>query len=40
MEAADPEVSIDLLLRSLLALGATRKQLAKIIGDPVRRTAA
>ncbi len=40
MEAADPEVSIDLLLRSLLALGATRKQLAKIIGDPVRRSAA
>ena len=40
MEAADPEVSIDLLLRSLLALGATRKQLAKIIGEPVRRSAA
>ncbi|MCH7797235.1 MAG: helix-turn-helix transcriptional regulator [Planctomycetes bacterium] len=40
MEAADPEVSIDLLLRSLLALGATRKQLAKIIGEPARRSAA
>ena len=40
MEAADPEVSIDLLLRSLLALGTTRKQLAKIIGEPARRSAA
>jgi len=28
MEAGDPSVSIDLLVRSLLALGATRKRLA------------
>jgi DNA-binding XRE family transcriptional regulator len=40
MEAADPEVSIDLLMRSLLALGATRKELARAIGAPLRRSAA
>ena len=40
MEAADADVSIDLLVRALLALGVTRKQLAKIIGAPVRRPAA
>jgi transcriptional regulator with XRE-family HTH domain len=28
MEAGDPSVSLDLLVRSLLALGATRKQIA------------
>lgn len=28
MEAADPSVSLDLLLRSLLALGATRRDIA------------
>jgi ribosome-binding protein aMBF1 (putative translation factor) len=33
MEAGDPEVSADLLLRTLLVLGATRKDLAKIIGS-------
>ena len=33
MEAGDPTVSIDLLLRSLLLLGASPKQLAKIIGS-------
>jgi DNA-binding XRE family transcriptional regulator len=31
MEAADPTVSIDLLLRSLLALGVTKRDLAKTI---------
>ena len=31
MEAGDPTVSLDLLLRSLLALGASNKELAKII---------
>jgi DNA-binding XRE family transcriptional regulator len=31
MEAADPTVSIDLLIRSLLALGASTKELAKVI---------
>ena len=31
VEAADPEVSIDLLVRTLLALGANRAQVAKVI---------
>lgn len=31
MEAGDPSVSIDLLLRSLLTMGATRKELAAVI---------
>jgi predicted transcriptional regulator len=31
MEAGDPSVSIDLLVRSLLALGASREELAKSI---------
>jgi ribosome-binding protein aMBF1 (putative translation factor) len=31
MEAADPTVSLDLLLRGLLALGATARDLAKAI---------
>ncbi len=33
MEAADVNVSIDLLVRSLLAMGMTRKELARIIGS-------
>lgn len=33
MEAGDRLVSIDLLLRTLLALGATRKELGRIIGS-------
>ena len=33
MEAADPSVSIDLLVRSLLMLGASTKELSKIIGS-------
>lgn len=33
MEAGDRLVSIDLLVRTLLALGATRKELGKIIGS-------
>ncbi len=32
MEAGDPSVSIDLLLRSLIALGASNADLARIIG--------
>lgn len=32
MEAADSSVSLELLIRSLLALGATRKDLAAVIG--------
>jgi hypothetical protein len=31
MEAGDPTVSLDLLLRSLLALGASNRELAAII---------
>lgn len=34
MEAGDPSVSIDLLVRSLLALGATQKDLARLIAPP------
>jgi DNA-binding XRE family transcriptional regulator len=33
MEAGDPTVSIDLLLRSLLVLGTSPKQLARVIGS-------
>ena len=33
METGDPTVSLDLLIRSLLALGASRSDLAKLIGD-------
>jgi DNA-binding XRE family transcriptional regulator len=32
MEAGDPSVSLDLLMRSLLAAGANRRQLARAIG--------
>ena len=32
MEAGDPSVSIDLLVKSLLVLGASPKELAQIIG--------
>lgn len=31
MEAADPSVSLDLLIRSLLALGSSGRELAKVI---------
>jgi transcriptional regulator with XRE-family HTH domain len=34
MEAADPAVSIDLLVRALLATGATRRDLSKAIEAP------
>lgn len=40
MEAADPNVTLDLLVRSLLATGATRRDLASIIRRPTRSTAA
>jgi len=32
MEAGDTSVSLDLLIRSLLALGATRRDIARAIG--------
>jgi len=38
MEAGDPTVSIDLLLRSLLALGTSRRDLARIIAPSPRST--
>jgi len=31
MEAADPSVSVDLLVRSLLVLGASRKDVGRVI---------
>ena len=40
IEAADPSVSLDLLVRSLIALGATRKDLARAIASPTPRVAA
>jgi predicted transcriptional regulator len=39
MEAADSSVSIDLLVRALLELGATRSQVAKAMAKQVRRAA-
>jgi hypothetical protein len=36
MEAGDPSVSIDLLVRSLLTMGATQKELAQVIGHKSR----
>jgi DNA-binding XRE family transcriptional regulator len=40
MEAADATVSIDLLVRALLSLGATKGDVAKIIGSRRHRQAA
>jgi predicted XRE-type DNA-binding protein len=40
MEAGDPTVSIDLLLRSLLTIGATKKEIARTIGGRRARRAA
>jgi hypothetical protein len=37
MEAADPEVSFELLLRGFLATGATRRDVAIVLGQPRRR---
>ena len=39
MEAGDPSVSIDLLIRSLLALGASDQELAKMIASATRRSS-
>ena len=33
MEAGDPSVSVDLLIRALLALGANRRQVGRAIGS-------
>lgn len=40
MEAGDPSVSIDLLIRSLFSLGTTKRELAQVIAAPKRRHAA
>ena len=40
MEAADPSVSIDLMVRSLLRMGASRKDVAAFISAPMPRRAA
>ena len=40
MEAGDPSVSLDLLIRSLLHLGATRQDLARHLSVPPGKRAA
>jgi len=40
IEAADPSVSIDLMVRSLLRMGASRKDVASYIAAPGRKRAA
>jgi hypothetical protein len=40
IEAADPSVSIDLMVRSLLRMGASRKDVASYISMPISRRAA
>ena len=37
MEVADKSVSLDLLVRSLLSLGATRQDIAGTIGAPITK---
>ena len=40
MESGDPSVSLDLLVRSLFKLGATRLDVARHLATPKRRRAA
>jgi predicted XRE-type DNA-binding protein len=40
MEAGNPSVSLDLLIRGLLALGASSREVTRIIAPPRRATAA
>jgi DNA-binding XRE family transcriptional regulator len=40
MEAADPSVSIDLMVRSLLRMGASRRDVASYIAAPRSKRAA
>jgi transcriptional regulator with XRE-family HTH domain len=40
MEAADPSVSVDLIIRSLFALGASKQDIAKAISRAARTQAA
>jgi hypothetical protein len=39
MEAADPSVSVDLLMRALLEMGASRAEVARAISKRFRRAA-
>lgn len=39
MEAGDPSVSMDLLIRSLLRLGASRRDLVRWLARPARKAA-
>jgi len=39
MEAGDPSVSIDLLVRSLLRMGASRRDLIRWLARPARKAA-
>jgi len=39
METGNPSVSIDLLIRSLLVLGATQKEIASVIAHPLKQSA-
>lgn len=39
MEAGDPSVSIDLVVRSLLRMGATRRDVARWLARPARSAA-
>jgi len=40
IEAAEPSVSIDLMVRSLIRMGASRNEVASYIAGPGRRRAA
>jgi DNA-binding XRE family transcriptional regulator len=40
MEGGDPSVSLDLLIRSLLALGASNRELAKVISSSRRSSSS
>jgi hypothetical protein len=40
MEGGDPSVSLDLLIRSLLALGASSRDLARVISPPASARAS
>ena len=40
MEAGDPSVSIDLLVRSLFKLGGNRQELVRYLTQPTKRRAA
>ncbi len=40
MEAGDPSVSIDLLVKSMIALGASQREIAKAIASPHRPSKA